>query len=278
MRIIRVFPRRTNATPDDDMVRVGTVPGMFDEADEVHLSVSFEWDKPAAELLAHQWEAVAPVKIGGPAYEDPGGEFTPGLYIKRGYVITSRGCPNRCWFCRAWRNEGNEVRELTIHDGYNVLDNNLLACSREHQERVFQMLQKQPERARFTGGLEPKRFTAWHAEWLLNLKPEVAFFAYDTPDDREHILNSARILRDSGIIRHGNHSMRCYVLIGFNGDTIESAESRLRETMNAGYMPMAMLYDKGRQVTDRVTWNRFQREWANTTIVGSKMTEGRGNR
>lgn len=40
-RIIRVFPRRTNATPDDELVRVRETPSLFDEADEVHISVAF---------------------------------------------------------------------------------------------------------------------------------------------------------------------------------------------------------------------------------------------
>ena len=269
-RVIRVFPRRTNATPGDDMVRVGTVPGMFDEADEVYVSVTFEWDKPAAELLAHQWETVAPVKIGGPAYGDPGGEFTPGMYVKRGYVITSRGCPNRCWFCRAWKAEGNTVRELTIYDGYNVLDNNILACSLEHQERVFQMLFRQPERPKFTGGLEAARFTDWHVEWMAKIKPEPMYFAYDTADDWEPLLKAARMCYEAGLITP-HRSVRAYVLIGYPGDSIEAAQERLERVCGIGIMPMAMLFDKGRHVADPLIWNRFQREWASPTIVGSKM-------
>ena len=35
-----------------------------------------------------------------------GGDFVPGRYLAPGYVITSRGCPNRCWFCSVWRREG----------------------------------------------------------------------------------------------------------------------------------------------------------------------------
>lgn len=270
MKIIRVFPRRTNATPDDENVRVAEPPGMFDEADEIHVSVAFEWDKPAADELAFQWERVAPVKISGPAYGDPGGEFEPGMYLKRGYIITSRGCPNKCWFCRAWRNEGNEIRELAIKPGFNVLDNNLLACSKEHQERVFQMLLIQPEKPQFTGGLEAARFTEYHAEWLVRLKPQVAMFAYDTPNDWEPLVNAARILKDAELLK-GSHVMRCYVLIGWKGDTIEAANKRLNDTMRLGYMPFAMLYDLGKGMNNLRDWKRFQREWANATIVGSKM-------
>lgn len=61
MRLIRVFPRRTKATPTDALARFGP-PDLFDEADEVHVSVTFTWDKPKAEQLADQWAHVAPVK------------------------------------------------------------------------------------------------------------------------------------------------------------------------------------------------------------------------
>lgn len=95
-QIIRVFPVRTNATPDDDLVRVKTVPSLLDmnmKVDAVHISVAFSWHKRWAEWAARQWERVAPVSVGGPAYNEPGGDFVPGRYMKRGYVIMSRGCP-----------------------------------------------------------------------------------------------------------------------------------------------------------------------------------------
>lgn len=50
-RIIRVFPSKTSATPNDDLVRIHTTPSLFDEADEVHISVTFTWDIPWAEWL-----------------------------------------------------------------------------------------------------------------------------------------------------------------------------------------------------------------------------------
>jgi radical SAM superfamily enzyme YgiQ (UPF0313 family) len=104
-RIIRVFPRKTKATPTDSLVRIGVAPALFDEADEVHISVSFTWDLKKAEELEKSWRYVAPTKIGGPATGMRGEDFTPGLYLKKGYVITSRGCPNRCWFCSVPKRE-----------------------------------------------------------------------------------------------------------------------------------------------------------------------------
>ena len=66
-RIIRVFPVRTNATPDDELVRIATTPSLFDEADEVHISVAFTWHRRWAEWAAIQWAHIAPRKIGGQA-------------------------------------------------------------------------------------------------------------------------------------------------------------------------------------------------------------------
>ena len=145
-KIIRVFPRKTNATPDDENVRIATTPGFFDEADEVHISVAFTWDLAWAEWAAKQWRQVAPVSIGGPALNEPGGDFIPGMYLKKGYVITSRGCPNRCWFCSVPHREGFALRELPITDGWIVTDDNLLACSDQHILGVFEMLKRQPHR------------------------------------------------------------------------------------------------------------------------------------
>jgi radical SAM superfamily enzyme YgiQ (UPF0313 family) len=159
LKIIRVFISKTNATPDDDLVRINTVPSLFDEADEIHISVTFTWDIPRAEYLAEQWKNVATVKIGGPAYNEKGGDFISGMYMKKGYVITSRGCKNRCWFCSVPQREGYELRELPIVDGHILTDDNLLACSENHINSVFEMLKRQKERPYFVGGLEARLLT-----------------------------------------------------------------------------------------------------------------------
>lgn len=271
MKLIRVFPRKTQATPEDDLVRFAQ-PTLFDAADEVHISVTFEADIEKAEQLAKSWEIVTRnVKIGGPAFKDPGGEFTPGLYVKKGYVITSRGCPNKCWFCNAWKNEGNIVRELQIHDGWNLLDNNILACSQTHQEKVFQMLLRQPEKPRFTGGLEAALLNEWNINWLAKLKPEYIYFAYDTPDDYEPLAAAAFLLHQAEVMK--GHRCGCYVLIGEKKDTFEAAQKRLIDIIKLGYFPQAMLYNRGlaRPEHERKQWRQFQREWANKIIVGSKM-------
>lgn len=53
MKIARVFPRRTTATPDDELVFFGPPPLLIlPEIDEVHISVAFTYDRPKAEELA----------------------------------------------------------------------------------------------------------------------------------------------------------------------------------------------------------------------------------
>ena len=272
-RIARVFPRRTSMTPTDALAFVDCGPPLLamPEVDEVHVSVAFTWDKQRAEQLAHEWEAVGvPVKIGGPAFNKQGGEFVPGLYVREGMTITSRGCPNHCWFCAVPERERG-LRELPIHDGWNVLDDNLLACSDGHVEAVFKMLARQERRAEFTGGLEARLLRPWHAKRLREIRANRMYFAYDTADDYEPLLRAGEILRQEGHNPAG-HRMKCYVLVGYKGDTFEKAENRLIDTIKAGFMPYAMLYRDEKGERDQ-QWMRFQSRWVEPRIVGSKMAE-----
>jgi len=74
---MRVFPQKTAFTPDDDYCLYDS-PGLFiPKHDEIHISCAFTWDIPRALKLQKDWQAVMnqPVKIGGPAFDDPGGEY-----------------------------------------------------------------------------------------------------------------------------------------------------------------------------------------------------------
>lgn len=97
MAIARVFPRATACTPKDEYAFVGDIPLFFPEdITEVHVSVTFSWDLPEAERLARAWGRIAPVKIGGPATGERGHDFIPGMYLKKGYVISRRAGDGRC--------------------------------------------------------------------------------------------------------------------------------------------------------------------------------------
>jgi hypothetical protein len=147
----------------------------------------------------------------------------------------------------------------------------LLACSDSHIRKVFAMLsaqKKQGRRIEFTGGLEAKILRKWHAGELRKLYPAQMFFAYDTPDDREPLFEAGKLLLSEGFTKM-SHVLRAYVLIGYPGDTFEKAEKRLNETLQAGFVPMAMLYrDKpGKRDPD---WVRFAWPWVRPAAMYEK--------
>jgi hypothetical protein len=230
-RLIRVFPRRTKATPNDALAYFGP-PDRFAAADEVHVDCTFTYDKPSAERLAKQWRVVAPTKLGGVAYGDPGAEFIPGRYIKLGYGFTSRGCPRRCWFCSVWKRDP-VPRLLPVIDCWNILDDNLLACPRPHVEAVFAMLKRQGRQFEFTGGLEALSLQDYQVDLLASLHPRPSmFFAYDPGDAFETLEHAGRRLIEAGFSPR-SHLLRCYVLIGYPKDTLALAAARLEQIRSA---------------------------------------------
>ena len=215
-----------------------------------------------------------PVKIGGPAYGDRMGGFEPGKYIKKGYVFTSRGCPNNCWFCFVAKAAKGKIKELPITEGFNILDDNILATSEEHFRGVCEMLRKQKERPIFTGGIEARILKPWQAELLKSIKTKRLYCAYDTKDDLEPLVRAGKIFREAGFTEK-SHALCCYVLIGYRGDDFEKAEKRLKETITAGFVPYAMLYRDEKGETKK-EWRKFQREWIRPEIVTKKINEMKG--
>ena len=278
MNIARVFPRKTNMSPTDELAFFGA-PSMFDifvceknNVDAVHISVTFTYDLEEAEKLYYDWQILGvPVEVGGPAFDDRMGDFAPGMYLKKGMTITSRGCTKDCWFCSVPKCANGIIRELPIQDGWNILDDNILGTSEAHFRGVIEMLKRQKERAVFSGGLEPELLRPWQADLLKSINLKTIYTAYDTKDDYEHLRGMAKTLWDSGFSNKG-HQIKCYCLCGYNGDSFDDAEKRMYQIMELGFIPFAMLYRDESGETDR-EWRKFQREWANAVIVGKKFSE-----
>lgn len=262
---IRVFPRRTKWTPDDRLAFVGPPPlPEFRPADPetpVYVSATFTWDKRRAEHLAEDWcQYYRHVLVGGPAYDDPGGEFTPGMFLKAGCTITSRGCPKSCGWCKVPFAEG-PLRELGIKSGWIVQDNNLLACSEVHLRAVFAMLRLQNRRIYFNGGLDKHFLKPWHRELFDSIRIGELWFACDTTADLGNLERAAALLQ--GIPKR---KLRCYTMIGYDGESVEDAERRLQSVLDIGFMPFCQLYqppcDPMPTKVYGADWKAVMKKWA----------------
>ena len=263
--MIRVFPRKTSKTPQDDKVYLTGPPDEPLEDRTVYVSCLFTYDREEAKKLADQWDSGGyNVSLGGPAFDAKGGNFVSGRFVKYGCVITSRGCNNKCWFCYVWKREGRVI-ELPIQRGWDILDDNLLQCSRPHIEAVFDMLKTQPEKPLFTGGLEAKLLREWHVAKLKEIKAFRIYFAYDTPDDYEPLVEASKLMFNGGFKWHDRKCL-CYCLIGYPGDTFEKAEKRLYQIMRVGFTPFAMLYQNATGHVD-TEWRRLQRVWVRPMAI-----------
>lgn len=277
--IARVFPRRTKWTPTDENAFVGEPPLGCPHFDEVHISVTFTWDIQRAYQLVQEWSNYGRrILVGGPAISSlihniyANDKFTPGMYIKNGVVFTSRGCPGNCWYCLVPKWEG-ELRELPITDGHIVQDNNLLACSEKHIRAVFEMLKSQ-HRIEFAGGLQADLITEWIGQELSKLNIRHLWLSYDRDGDPIKISRAVRILHKFGFKRD---QIRCYVLIGYKGDSILEASVRLTHAWSLGTLPFAMRYRKPSKkfdnsfvYTDRA-WNELTTKWSNPKTIKAMM-------
>ena len=128
MKIIRVFPRKTSYTPEDEycFFDFPPIPEMIPEHDEIHVSCTFTWDRPMARELAFQWETATdkPVKLGGVAFGSQTEEFVQGMYLKPNIVFTTRGCNNHCPWCIVPEREGKLRQFENIPAGNIIQDNN----------------------------------------------------------------------------------------------------------------------------------------------------------
>ena len=268
--MIRVFVDRNAWTPRDPLSFVGFPPLVppGDRKTPVRISVVFTWHKRRGLQMFDAWSKLYDdVKIGGPAFDDPGDEFVPGRYIKQGVTITSRGCPRGCSFCFASKREGKAIRELKIAPGHIVQDNNLFACSNDHVERVFDMLRDQKERADLRG-LDARLMNLYHVDQILKTRIRYLWFAADDPTQLKTIARAGYLLGDMSI-----EKKRCYVLVGYGDETIQEAEARLERVFNLGFLPFAQLYidEKGQRTSDNKEWRKLLKIWSRPAFFKAKM-------
>jgi hypothetical protein len=242
------------------------------------LSVVFSWRlqdafRRAVWLRAQGYR----VRAGGPAVvlnpgymaevAEVGGELDALSRHNPDATFTTRGCVRRCGFCAVPRIEG-ELRELRDWEARPVVcDNNLLAASRAHFDRVIDRLKPVPK-VDFNQGLDGRLLTSYHAERLAELDLKAVRLAWDDVRQESQFMQAFERLRGAKIAKK---KIRVYVLIGYC-DTPEDAYYRLEEVRRLGVLPNPMRY----QPLDSVRRNeyiasgwcaselvRFMRYWSN---------------
>jgi len=274
--ILRVFPCQTSHTPDDAYAVVGP-PSLFlpPGITEVHISVTFTWDRKTGLRLYRAWRQRlpdVPVLLGGPAVGNTAGQFVPGMYVRRGITYTSRGCDNSCPWCLVSMREGLWRPLPTIQPGYIVQDNNLLQGPKGHRRRVYAMLRRERRSVRFQGGLEARRFTPWDEARIrgLRLGQNSLWFACDSPGAMRPLTSVLERLGDLPI-----RFKRVFVLAGYRkDDSPEALEGRCREIAALGAIPFVQLYrgpceSRHRRWPD--AWASVVRRWSRPALSLAHM-------
>jgi hypothetical protein len=155
-------------------------------------------------------------------------------------TFTSRGCIRNCSFCLVPKLEG-ELIELDDWEVKPIIcDNNLLATSQAHFDRVIdRLLEKRISKIDFNQGLDARILTAHHANRFSELpKNTIIRLAWDNIKTEKIYLESFGKLIAAGI---KPQQIRTYVLIGYK-DTPADARYRLEKVRELGALPNPMRY------------------------------------
>lgn len=186
-------------------------------------------------------------------------------------TFTTRGCIRKCPFCAVPKIEGDLI-EL---DGWPIrpiiCDNNFLASSRKHFDRVIDRLNGVHD-VDFNQGLDARLLTDYHAQRLAELDYKCMRFAWDDTRTERLFMRGFETAQRAGIPAEKIH---VYILIGFN-DTPEDALYRLETVRKLGAYPNPMRYQpldsKCKNAYVAPGWTdaelkRYMRYWANLRIT-----------
>jgi hypothetical protein len=195
------------------------------DRDVGYMSIPFTWLLPKARKIIRQRDLyVKRWVVGGPAVklipeylrdvaEYGTGDATVLQRVNAHATRTTIGCPRKCEFCGVKRiqpgfRELDDWPDLPI-----VCDDNLLAASHRHVERVIERLRKWSG-CDFNQGLDARLLDSRHAELLATLKKPVIRLALDSDACKQPWADAVERLRTAGVPKG---RIRSYVLCGFQG-------------------------------------------------------------
>lgn len=130
------------------------------------------------------------------------------------------GCIRNCEFCGVDKIEPS-FNELTDWPDLPIIcDNNLLAASHKHFDRVIDRLKKH-DWCDFNQGIDARLLKPYHASRFAELKSPVLRLALDSMDYSDSWEKAFDILRKAGLPKS---SIRSYALIGFDSGPNEAWE------------------------------------------------------
>jgi len=191
----------------------------------LHVSIPFTWNLPTVKNKLKQTSFFFDrVVVGGPAvalmpdyFKDMGdvsvGYHQPGIIqrINPMATKTTTGCVRKCGFCCVPKIEG-KLKELDDWPDKPILiDNNLLASSQKHFDKVIDRLIKW-EWADFNQGLDSRLLTNYHAERLKQIKKPMIRLALDDISYQDQWSIAFEKLIKAGIAKT---NIRSYALLGF---------------------------------------------------------------
>ena len=221
---------------------------------------SFFWDDvliggPAVKLMPHFFDGLDFVTVG---YD------YAGVLQKINPLATrsTTGCVNKCGFCGVPLIEGDMVELDDWPDLPVICDNNLLAASLPHFDRVIDRLINHGW-ANFNQGVDARRLTDYHAMRIAEIKEPMIYLALDNIAYRDSWECAYDRLRSAGIVKR---NIRSYALVGFNSDPAEAWERcNLIESHGVKAMPQwfhALDQLEHNVVTERqaaIGWNNYER-------------------
>lgn len=241
------------------------IASWVDDKGTLYLSVPFTWQVEEAKKLASKWNGA--VKIGGSGMMQPNEceGFEPIMFHNGCATFTTRGCPNKCGFCAVPKLEGDLQEIPDFRPAPIVCDNNLLAASLRHIERVVDRLRVFPL-VDFNQGLDAKQFTPDIADLLGKLNCHVRF-AFDHWG-LEGIVKDAIDL----CLKRTTKNISVYCLIGYD-DEPDSARARLELIRSWGVLPNPMRYQPldAKKKNDYVHPNWTEKQLADTMRFYSRL-------
>ena len=210
-------------------------PTQWIDSRTLYISIPFTWNLPSVKSQISQssffWDKVV---VGGPAvalipdffndleFVSVGSQGLPDVLQRINPLATKTtiGCPRRCAFCAVPYTEP-AFQELDDWPDLPILiDNNLLASSQKHFDKVIDRLVKLGW-ADFNQGLDARLLTWYHAKRLSEIKKPLVRLALDSCSmrQREAWTVALKMLLSAGIAKT---NIRSYALIGFDSGPFEA--------------------------------------------------------